>query len=221
MRVAGPEHPQDPEDADEKTTGWRRLLSHPLVYEAVQYAVGAKRGQRIIVERHIRPVAGQSVLDVGCGPAEIVKFLPDVRYCGVDHSARYIVRARRAFGARATFHHGDIADLPLDRLGRFDVAIAIGVLHHISDQTADEMLRSARGALAPNGRLVTADPCYFQGQDPLTRFIISKDRGQHVRAIDAYLDLVRRVFPDARRYHIRGLLPFPHSICVIEAGRGA
>ncbi|MDQ7248371.1 class I SAM-dependent methyltransferase [Dongia sedimenti] len=217
--MAGTAPRQGQTGIDEKTVGWRRLLSHPLVYETVQYLVGAKRGLRILLERHIRPVAGQSILDIGCGPAEIVKFLPDVRYCGVDHSASYIDRARRAFGDRATFHLGDVGDLPLDRLGHFDIAIAIGVLHHINDQTAQDMLRAARDALAPNGRLVTADPCYFPGQNPLTRFIISKDRGQHVRAIDAYLDLVRRVFPDAQRHHIRGLLPFPHSVCVIEASR--
>jgi SAM-dependent methyltransferase len=99
---------EDQTGVDEKTTGWRRLLSHPLAYEAVQYLVGAKRGLRILLERHIRPVAGQSVLDIGCGPAEIVKFLPDVRYYGVDRSASYIARARRAFGTRATFHQGDV-----------------------------------------------------------------------------------------------------------------
>ena len=211
---------QEQSNVDERTTGWRRLLSHPLVYEAVQYLVGAKRGLRILLERHIRPRPGQSILDIGCGPAEIIKFLPDVRYCGVDRSASYIARAQRVFGDRATFHLGDVADLPLDRLGRFDIAIAIGVLHHIDDRTAEEMLVSAREALEPGGRLITADPCYFAGQDPLTRFIIGKDRGQHVRMIDSYLDLVRRVFPDAQRHHIRGFLPVPHSVCVIEARRG-
>jgi SAM-dependent methyltransferase len=210
---------ETPGEPGEITTGWRRLLSNPLVYEAVQYLAGAKRGLRILIERHIRPAPGQSILDIGCGPAEIVKFLPKVDYCGVDHSAGYIARARRAFGDRATFFEGDVGSLPLERLGRFDIAIAIGVLHHVDDATALSMLASARGALAPGARLVTADPCYFPGQNPLTRFIISKDRGQHVRDIGGYLELVRRVFPNARRHHIRGLLPFPHSVCVIEASR--
>jgi SAM-dependent methyltransferase len=206
---------------DEITTGWRRIFSHPLVYETAQYLMGAKRGQRILLERHVRPRPGQSLLDIGCGPAEIVKLLPPLDYCGVDRNAAYIARARRAFGDRATFYNGDIGDLPLERLGRFDTAIAIGVLHHIDDETAQSMLRSASDALAAGGRVVTADPCYFAGQDPLTRFIISKDRGQHIRDIDAYLDLVRHVFPNAQRHLIRGLLPFPHAICVIEASRAS
>lgn len=203
----------------EITTGWRKVLSHPLVYETVQYLVGAKRGLRILIDRHIRPQGSDTLLDIGCGPAEIVKFLPRMNYCGVDHSAAYIARAREAFGDRATFYQGDVGSLPLERLGKFDISIAIGVLHHIDDETARAMLRSARVALREGGRLVTADPCYFAGQDPLTRYIISLDRGQHVRSIDAYLDLVRSAFPNAQSHHLRGLLPFPHSVCVIEASR--
>jgi len=203
----------------EITTGWRAILSHPLVYEAIQYLVGAKKFQRDFLNNHVRPKPGEKVLDVGCGPAEILKFLPRMDYVGFDHSTTYIDRARKAFGDRARFYN-----MGLEKFGELgiearDLALAVGVLHHIDDGQAARLFDLVADTLAPGGRFFTADPCYYHGQDPLTRFVISQDRGQNIRQFDAYLELARRRFPGARAYRVTGLLPFPHSVCILECRR--
>ncbi len=195
---------------------WRAPLAHPLVYEAVQYVVGAKRGLQRVLSEHVRPQAGERMLDIGCGPAEVLRFLPPVEYVGIDASEAYIARARRAFGDKATFHLDRIDRLPSHGFKDFDIVLAVGVLHHIDDAEATQLLQVAAKALRHGGRVVTADPCFFPGQARINRFVIAHDRGLHVRQFQQYGDLARREFRSVSASLIDGRLPFPHSVCVMR-----
>lgn len=164
------------------TSGVRAVLSHPAVYEAFQRIMGAKRGREWIVRDLIRPFPGMRILDLGCGPAEILGYLPaDVTYVGYDMSPAYIAAAKTKFGARGTFHCRRLEESEAAALEPFDVVMGIGVLHHLDDNTARQFMTLAKAALKPSGRVLTLDPCFAPGQNPIARFLISKDRGQHVR----------------------------------------
>ncbi len=155
------------------------------------------------------------MLDVGCGPGAIVNYLPKLNYYGFDHSPTYIAAARRKFGDRAHFFCNDVGVVNKLGIGPFDVATAIGVLHHIDDKQVLKLLVDVRGALVPGGRLITADPCFFDGQPWITRLIVANDRGANVRHFDEYLALARKVFPEARAELEANLLPFPRAVCKI------
>ena len=77
-----------------------------------------------------------AILDVGCGPADILAYLPNVDYWGFDISEAYIERAGNAFGTRGHFNCKQLQVDDLDELPKFDVVLAIGLLHHIDDQVA-------------------------------------------------------------------------------------
>jgi hypothetical protein len=53
------------------TSGIRSLLSSPIVYTAFQNLMGARQGWVDFVQEFIRVKAGEALLDVGCGPADI------------------------------------------------------------------------------------------------------------------------------------------------------
>src|SRR5579871_6889074 len=95
----------------ENTSGWRTILSNPWVFEAVQHAVGARSWLKHFIRDTIQPRPGERILDIGCGPATALKYLPAGEYYGVDHSESYIRAARRRFGARAHFLHDDVSTL--------------------------------------------------------------------------------------------------------------
>jgi len=48
---------------------------------------------------------------------------------------------------------------------------------------------------------------------------VSHDRGMHVRPYERYVELAGAVFPEPKAVFQRGHVPFPHSICIIEAAR--
>lgn len=59
----------------ERTTGIYRLTQWSNFYEKFQHAIGSQRGTKTIVEDYIAPLAPRRVLDLGCGPANILRYI--------------------------------------------------------------------------------------------------------------------------------------------------
>ncbi len=205
----------------QSTQGIWAPLSHPVVYDVTQRLLGARHGQEAFVRRHVRPKVGDAILDLGCGTASLLEFVPEgTSYIGYDMSEEYVRAARSRFGDRGLFRTGTLQQVDLASLPSFDIVIASGVLHHLSDDEALQFLALAKAALRPEGRLVTVDPCYTDGQNPIARLLISLDRGQNVRRPKEYLSLARKVF--SRRVvetvEHRRWIPYTHIF--MECTRG-
>lgn len=196
------------------TTGLFSILSYPIIYDWLQYLMGAEKGRRELVASFIKPAEHGRILDIGCGTADILAYLPaGVVYCGYDISREYVEAARRRFGTRGHFHCGQIDRETLGNLPKSDIVLALGVLHHLDDDVAANLFALAREALGEGGRLVTIDPCLAAGQNPIARFLIRHDRGQNVRDADGYLSLARQAFPKARgTLRHRRWIPYTHWI---------
>ena len=193
-------------------------LSHPFVYEAFHHVIGARRWLKRFAQEIIQAGAGDRVLDIGCGPGALLACLPNTTYIGFDRNEAYIERARLIYGDRGEFICDDVGNFARHALAPVDIAVAIGILHHLDDELASCLLRAIAGTLKPNGRLVTVDPCFHAEQSPVQRFVVSIDRGMHVRPFGRYVDLCATVFAEPKASFKRGHFPFPHSICIMQAG---
>jgi len=196
----------------------RALLSRPWAYSLFRRFVGRDSTRRTYAREHLRVQAGQRVLDLGCGTGDILEFLPQVYYEGYDISADYIDRARRRFGHRGEFHCRALDDALPAAAATFDLVIAHGVLHHLDDATARTLFGVARRALKPDGRLVTIDGCFVEGQSPLARLFLSLDRGQHVRRREAYERLARAEFEQVQSFVRHDLIRIPYTHLIMECG---
>jgi SAM-dependent methyltransferase len=194
----------------------RRMLSRSRLYRTFQGMVGSGRSRITDEILKIRP--GQRVLDIGCGPADILSRLPaDIDYVGFDLEQRYIEAARQRYGGRASFFVRAVRPDAVHDLGTFDVVIALGVLHHLDDSEADTVFASAAKVLRRGGRLVTLDGAWVKGQNPVARLMLRLDRGRHIRTPEAYLAIARRYFPDSTASVFHDLIAIPYTHCIIEA----
>lgn len=111
---------------------------------------------------------GMSLVELGCGSGWMVRLAArhGVDAAGYDISPDMIEIARaqaEAEGVPARFEVGDMEDLDLG--GAFDACLTYDALHH--SPRPDLVLRSARRALPPGGRLLVAEPNWkhrFQGR---------------------------------------------------------
>jgi SAM-dependent methyltransferase len=196
------------------------MFSLAPVYRFAQRAIGADHFRAVVVNDIIQPTSDDRVLDAGCGTGDIVEHFPEVDdYVGFDPSAEYVRAANDRFGERARFVESTVASFAADEAPSRTVVIAIGVLHHLDDDTVRELLDLAHRVLVPGGRLVTIDPTLTDHQHPIARVLVKSDRGRHVRTPRDTADLVTARFADAQISTLDDLLRPPYTHVIVRATR--
>lgn len=196
--------------------GIRSILSVPIIYTLFGELVDKKSGgNTVLVREYIQPKENDKLLDIGCGTGHILHYLPNnIEYTGFDADQQYIEAAQKRYGKRATFVCEQINTT--NQHSQFDIVIAIGVLHHLDDMEALQLFKIAHAALKEGGRLITMDGVFVENQSSIARWIISKDRGQHVRTQAGYLALASQVFSNITTNIRHDLLRIPYTHLILE-----
>jgi SAM-dependent methyltransferase len=196
----------------QRTSNIYRLVTLPSFYKAVQGILGTEGALQAYVDEMLKPVDGMKVLDCGCGPASIVRHLPNVDYTGIDINPSHIAYAKQRFGPRGRFIVGDVTqDLTLEAAS-FDLVMVSSLLHHLDDDQARRLLISAVRLMKIEGRIVTVDSIWLPGQHPIAWLLNKLDSGLNVRAAQGYLDLVEGlpVRFEVRTFHNLFRVPYDH-----------
>jgi ubiquinone/menaquinone biosynthesis C-methylase UbiE len=176
-------------------SGLSRWLNVPLVYNAFSAVVGANALRRRLIQNHVRAKPGDKVIDIGCGSALALQWLPEVQYIGLDINSDCIAFAQRTYAGKGTFVVGDVRSLQADsRFRDADIVMALGVLHHLDDREAGDCLKFAHDVLKPNGRFVCHEACWIANQGSVSKYIMGSDRGRNIRTEQQYRDLAAKVF---------------------------
>jgi SAM-dependent methyltransferase len=191
------------------------MLSRPGPYLLFQRLLRRRSARPRFVKDHLRPQPGDRILDLGSGPGELVRYLPDVRYVGVDVNPDYVVAARKRYGDRAEFHCLDArrADFP-DR--EFELVSAIGLLHHLDDEGVESVFRLGSRVLARSGRMITLDNTLAEGQGRIARWLVAHDRGAWARPTSEYVRLAEPFFEDVVPVVREDLLRVPYTHAILE-----
>lgn len=192
------------------------MLSSPAIYLLVQGIIGAKRARLKCVKEYIRPVAGQRILDVGCGPGYVVEYFPESDYVGLDTDRDYIEYANHKYNHKGKFFCQELDDASAKDLKPFDLIIMNGLIHHLNDTKVVELFQRTKAILKPGGKVVTLDGCYVKGQSGIAKKLLDYDRGKYVREQGAYIGLVSQVF-DSIVTHIRhDLMLIPYTLIIMQ-----
>ena len=175
----------------QRTSYFYRLVTIPAFYSAFQNILGAQSARKRLIEEHYDITPGLRVLDVGCGPADLLELLPRCDYTGIDLNPEHIDTASQKYGDRGRFECRDVAELEAESHEAFDRILFSGLLHHLDDDVAANLLQTCAKLLAPGGFLVGHEPVYVPQQNPLARWMKNRDSGQNIRDEDGYRALFR------------------------------
>lgn len=192
------------------------ILRSPTVYEAVQQLFGANRIRKWFADNYVKAKPGDRVLDIGCGPANILEYLKGVDYIGWEPNPAYVETARRKYGSKGSFNVGYFEKHNAMELAPVDIAVVGAVLHHLNDEQAVELFSLLRSVLKPGGRVITLDCAFTDKQNPIARLLVSLDRGQHARRSEEYIALASNSFSDVTGELVNTRLP-PYTYWVMTA----
>jgi len=163
---------------------WDRL-DHPGLFNFLRHIIDG--GQAAPLRAVLRGHGVRSVLDIGCGTGDFCP-VADGDYLGIDGNPRFIAYAARKYpGPEKRFAVMDIRALDCGGK-RFDAAIIVNTIHHLSDA-------EAAGAIADAGRfcrLVVIHDWLPPEGNPLRILLARLDRGAHQRSLGEQRALVER-----------------------------
>lgn len=200
----------------QRISGAYRLITIPTIYKTLMFSLGADRAITRYVNEVLQPTPGTKVLDVGCGPANILSYLPSVDYTGIDLNERHIAFAKELYGDRGRFIVGNAALDLKQQEKTFDLINVSALLHHLDDDEAVSLFKSLKRLLKENGKIVTFDNVWLPRQRIVAKLINKLDSGINIRTPEGYLRLLNglqfniqtRIFDDLLR------IPYDHFIMI-------
>jgi len=186
----------------QKTKKLYRTLSHHFLYSFFQKIMSGTSFRKRIVNKFITK-SNIKVLDIGCGPAEILDSLMEVDYFGYDINPNYINYAKKKYKKKGKFFCKKFTNKDIKKLPKFDHVLLLGILHHLESQEIKKLLKLIKKVLKKEGSIITIDPIFIRKQNRIAEFIIKMDRGNNVRDKKGYIKLVRNYFSKVKSevYH--------------------
>jgi SAM-dependent methyltransferase len=207
-------------ESPEDNSGLRKFLTNPSFYVLFQRVLGGNGVGKFLADNFWKLKGGETVVDIGCASGFVLDYMPDdVKYYGVDISKNYIDAAHKKFSTRGTFLLGTARDLLNSGdalLKKVDLVTCNGLLHHLSDDEAIDVLEIAKQLLRPGGRLVCLEATFLTRQTRLSKRMVSMDRGRYVRSEQEWKKLLGKSFHSYSTSVVTGLIRIPYTHIIIE-----
>lgn len=131
------------------------------LYEALVWPFMRKTWKRVATEASRRVPTNGSVVDLGCGPGNVLRCIrrqrPDMQLTGIDIDPAIIrIAERRSRQQQIAYHVASIDDTRLPDASA-DVVVSTLMFHHLSTETKIAAFNEARRMLKPSGVFLLCD----------------------------------------------------------------
>lgn len=197
--------------------GVTKILETSFFYNFWQIISGTERAKKHIIQEYVKPFENARILDIGCGTGVILEYMkPPIEYVGFDINPGYIQFAKEKYNNRGKFYCISVNDSNVAEKD-FDLAISIGILHHLNDEDSEKLIESARKCLKRGGCLIMVEPVFSDQQGKLEKFLMFRDRGKNIRDEKSYLSLLSKHFTKTESYIRKDMFNIPWTLSITKS----
>ena len=168
----------------------KKILDIPIIYHLSQKVFLADNFRKNLLKKLLTK-KNLDILDIGCGPGNMINYLSFNKYYGFDTDKKYIKYAKNKY-KNCNFFCEKFTKTSLKKISRVDVVILFGILHHISDDEILKLIDILKLSLKKDSQIITLDPIYVKNQNKIAKFLIDNDRGAFVRTLKGYINLFKK-----------------------------
>jgi len=193
----------------QKNNLFYNLLSNVHIYNFIQNIMSATQVREKFVKKYIKK--GFNVIDIGSGPSLILRELPIINYYGFDINPLHINYAKKRYiGKNFNFFCERLTKKRILKLPKFDCALLLGIVHHLSNDEFGSILNMIKTSLKKNGKMLILDNVITKNQNFLSNFLIRYDKGDNVRELKEFKIILSKYF-DKIKYKIENQAFIPYT----------
>jgi len=172
-------------------------MSSPWVFDAPHYD-RLNESRKVWLGRLLQSISGRqdlrTVLDAGCGMGFFSAYLSHagLQATGLDARADTITEARHRHPG-VTFHVGDIEDVRVREIGRFDCVLCFGLLYHLENP-----FLAIRNLHALAEKILVIESMITPGRSPVATLMsetAGEDQGlQHIAFVPSEASLLKMLY---------------------------
>lgn len=189
-----------------------KVLNNPFVYNLVQLGLGMDFYS--VAAKKIKTAKAKSILEIGCGTGELLKFMSPKNYLGLDINGEYLRKAETAFGCKnIKFQEADATNLPKIN-GKFDLVLLVNFIHHLNDKELEKVLKGVKKNVNYK-KFILIDGKPNAG--PFTKLLEDGDLGNNFRSLQEIEKFVSKHFLVKESFYLKRIYwPYIYPFLILE-----
>ncbi|MBD1167842.1 methyltransferase domain-containing protein [Pelagibacterales bacterium SAG-MED06] len=120
----------------------KNILNFPFMYQLLQTICLTENFRKNVITEKIKS-DNQIILDIGCDPGNMIKYLKFVNYYGFDSDKNYIDYAKNKY-KECSFFLEEFSLKSTKKIEKVDTVLLSGLLHHLSDDEIKELMSAIK-----------------------------------------------------------------------------
>jgi ubiquinone/menaquinone biosynthesis C-methylase UbiE len=188
-----------------------KLFSNPILLNFVRAIFeGNYTVSRKIISNELDK--NKKTLDIGCGTGEHSILFDSKQYNGIDISKKYVYNAKKRH--KSNFFVMDAQNIRFPD-NSFDNILILGILHHVNDEIADNILKEAKRLSKSNTKILIMEDIPVTSKiNIIGKLMHYLDTGRYIRKIGAYEKIISKQFNIKKQFKIiNGISDYCVFVC--------